>query len=164
MLRAFLTQLGDALASPGSAANDDDSHEHALRLATAALAIEVARADHSFDESEQAAMLALMSERFELTEAETKALAEDAGAAAEQSVSVYEFTQTLHETLNDDDKAGVMALLWQVAYADGRLDKYENSLVLKISDLMFVPRGLVMRLKHDAAVAAGVTPAEQRAT
>jgi uncharacterized tellurite resistance protein B-like protein len=41
-------------------------------------------------------------------------------------------------------------LLWQIAYADGRLDKYEDSLVLKISDLLHVSRGLVMRLKHDA--------------
>ncbi len=43
-----------------------------------------------------------------------------------------------------------MGLLWQVAYADGRLDKYEDSLVLKISDLLHVSRGRVMRLKHDA--------------
>ncbi|MFK7888971.1 MAG: TerB family tellurite resistance protein [Gammaproteobacteria bacterium] len=162
MLRAFLTQLGDAFASPGRAANDESDHAHALRLATAALAIEVARSDHSFDETELAAMLALMAQRFDLTESETQTLADDAETAAEQSVSVYEFTQTLHEKLGDEDKAGVMTLLWQIAYADGRLDKYENSLVLKISDLMFVPRGLVMRLKHDAAIAAGVTPPEQR--
>ena len=42
-----------------------------------------------------------------------------------------------------------MSLLWQVAYADGELDKYENSFVLKISDLLHVSRARVMRLKHD---------------
>jgi uncharacterized tellurite resistance protein B-like protein len=40
-------------------------------------------------------------------------------------------------------------MLWQVAYADGRLDRYENALVLKISDLLYVNRARVMRLKHD---------------
>jgi uncharacterized tellurite resistance protein B-like protein len=46
-------------------------------------------------------------------------------------------------------------MLWQVAYADGQLDKYEDSLVLKISDLLYVSRGRVMRLKHDAQQGAG---------
>jgi uncharacterized tellurite resistance protein B-like protein len=45
-------------------------------------------------------------------------------------------------------------LLWEVAYADGELDKHEDSLVLKISDLLHVSRGLVMRLKHDAQTRA----------
>jgi uncharacterized tellurite resistance protein B-like protein len=45
-------------------------------------------------------------------------------------------------------------MLWRVAYADGRLDKFEDSLVLKISDLLYVSRGLVMRLKHDAELGA----------
>ena len=52
------------------------------------------------------------------------------------------------------DKARIVSLLWQIAYADGRLDKYEDSLVLKISDLLYVSRARVMRLKHDAELAA----------
>jgi len=48
-----------------------------------------------------------------------------------------------------------VALLWQIAYADGRLDKYEDALVGKIADLLYVSRGRVMRLKHDADPAAG---------
>jgi uncharacterized tellurite resistance protein B-like protein len=46
-------------------------------------------------------------------------------------------------------------MLWQIAYADSKLDKYENALVLKISDLLYVSRPRVMRLKHDAGQAAG---------
>lgn len=163
MLKRWLQQLGDVMTSSG--AGDDASpedREHALRLATAALMVDVARADHEFDKAELEVMLKLMGDRFGLSTEETRALAVDAGSAASDAVSAYEFTQTLHEQLTDDDKASVVALLWQVAYADGRLDKYENSLVLKISDLMFVPRGLVMRLKHDAALAAGATPPERK--
>jgi len=43
-----------------------------------------------------------------------------------------------------------ISLLWQVAYVDGRLDKYEDSLVLKISELLYVSCGRVKHLKHDA--------------
>ena len=46
-------------------------------------------------------------------------------------------------------------MLCEIAYADGEFDKYENSLVLKISDLLYVSRGRVMRLKHDAATETG---------
>lgn len=167
MLKAWLTQLTEAL-DPSSNASDVNTpegaakREHSLRVATAALMVDVARADHSFDATEQAALVRLIAERFDLSDAETRALADEAEQAAGQAVSAYEFAQKLHDTLGADDKSQVISLLWQVAYADGRLDKYENSLVLKISDLMFVPRGQVMRLKHDAAVTAGVAPAEQK--
>ena len=69
---------------------------------------------------------------------------------ADDSVSAYEFTKVLHEHLDESEKARIVSLLWQIAYADGRLDKYEDSLVLKISDLLHVSRGRVMRLKYDA--------------
>ena len=69
---------------------------------------------------------------------------------AEEAVSAYEFTQMLHDHLDENEKARIVALLWQIAYADGRLDKYEDAFVLKISDLLHVSRGRVMRLKHDA--------------
>ena len=70
-------------------------------------------------------------------------------------VSLYEFTQILHKHLNEAEKARIISMLWQVAYADGQLDKYEDSLVLKISDLLYVSRGRVMRLKHDAQQGTG---------
>jgi len=52
------------------------------------------------------------------------------------------------------DKARIVELLWKIAYADGRLDKYEDSLVLRISDLLYVNRAVVMRLKHEAGQTA----------
>ena len=61
----------------------------------------------------------------------------------------------MHAHLHEREKERIVGLLWQIAYADGELDKYENSLVLKISDLLHVNRARVMRLKHDAAENAG---------
>ncbi|MEM6640733.1 MAG: TerB family tellurite resistance protein [Pseudomonadota bacterium] len=150
----------DQNGSQGNGTGSD--REHALRVATAALMVDVARADHSFDNVERAAMLDLMAARFGLTPDECSALSDEGLRASDRAVSAYEFAQQLHERLEPDEKAEAVRLLWQVAYADGRLDRYENSVVLKISDLMFVPRGQVMRLKHDAAVAAGATPAEEK--
>ena len=112
--------------------------------------IDVARADHVFDESEFDRVLELVQSHFELPPEEAAELVNIANEKADDLISAHEFTQILHKHLDEDEKARIVGLLWQIAYADGRLDKYEDSLVLKISDLLYVSRGKVMRLKHDA--------------
>jgi len=116
--------------------------------------VDVARADHFFDETEFDRVLQLIEAHFDLSPEQAAQLVNSAGDHAEDLVSLHEFTDLMHAHLSDTEKAKVIALLWQIAYADGRLDKYEDSLVLKISDLLHVSRGLVMRLKHDAELAA----------
>ena len=98
-------------------------------------------------------MLGLIGAHFNLDTQASAELINAANAEAHDLVSVYEFTKLLNEHLDHDEKAKVVGLLWKIAYADGRLDKYENSLVLKVSDLLYVSRGLVMSLKHGAASA-----------
>ena len=154
MIKKFIDQVVGALTSTTSAAAAGDDHEGALRMATAVLMLEVARADHVFDESEFERVLRLIEVHFQLTPEQAAELVNSAGDKAEELVSVHDFTQLLHEQLDETDKAQIIALLWQIAYADGRLDKYEDALVLKISDLLYVSRGRVMRLKHDAELAA----------
>ncbi len=119
-------------------------------MAAAVLMTEVARADYEYDESEFDLLLELISKYFQISPEEAVELANEAGETAEDYVSLHNFTQLLNKNLSEREKGHIVSLLWQVAYADGRLDKYEDSLVLKISDLLHVSRGRVMRLKHDA--------------
>ena len=151
MIRRFIDQVMDTIAAPSSGESASEDRDVALRLATAVLMIDVARADHVFDEIEFDRILELIQAHFELAPEDTAQLLVAASETAEDSVSAYEFTRILHEHLHEREKARIVSLLWQIAYADGRLDKYENSFVLKISDLLHVSRGRVMRLKHDAA-------------
>ena len=152
MIKKMFSRIVDRVSASESVSDD---REATLRMATAVLMIDVARADYRFDESEFDRLLELVASHFELTAEDAAELVIDANERAEDLVSVHEFTKHLHEHLGEDDKARIVSLLWQIAYADGRLDKYEDSLVLKISDLLYVSRGRVMRLKHDAAQAAG---------
>ena len=155
MIKRLFVQVVEVISSPSTPETSTEDREAAIRMATAVLMIDVARADHVFEESEFDSVLNLVESHFELTPEETAELVNDAGSKAEDLVSLHEFTQLLHKHLNEDEKARIIALLWKVAHADGRLDKYEDSLVLKISDLLYVSRGRVMRLKHDAKIAAG---------
>jgi uncharacterized tellurite resistance protein B-like protein len=155
MIRRIFTQLAEALSATGSADADEANRQRALRVATAVLMVNVARADHVFDESEFDSVLDLVQSHFGLEAEQAAALFNAANEKVDDLVSVHEFTQLLHENLDEDEKARIVAMLWRIAYADGRLDKFEDALVLKIGDLLYVSRGLVMRLKDDAAKAAG---------
>ncbi len=155
MIRRLFIQVVETITTTDSAVPESEGREAALRMATAVLMLDVARADHVFEESEFDRVLRLIESHFGLSPEEAAELVNEAGDKAEDLVSVYDFTQLLHEHLNEGEKARIVALLWQIAYADGRLDKYEDSLVLKISDLLYVSRARVMRLKHDAELAAG---------
>ena len=154
MIKRFFIEIAEVFASSDAAETSAADREAAIRKATAVLMLDVARADYVFEESEFERVLELVESHFGLSPEETVQLVNDAGDEAEDLTSVHQFTELLHEHLDDTEKARIIALLWQIAYADGRLDKYEDSLVLKISDLLYVSRARVMRLKHDAELAA----------
>jgi len=150
MIRQIYLQVVESISVATVPESSGADREAALRLATAVLMIDVARADHVFEESEFDSMLQLIESHFELSPEQAAELVNAAGEKADDMVSLFEFTQLLHKHLDEREKGRIVSLLWQVAYADGQLDKYEDSLVLKISDLLYVSRGRVMRLKHDA--------------
>jgi uncharacterized tellurite resistance protein B-like protein len=156
MIKRLFIQITESFSVEAATDTDVADRDAALRLATAVLMIDVARADHVFEESEFDRVLQLIESHFALTPEQSATLVNVANDEADDMVSLYEFTQILHKHLDHDEKAKIISLLWKVAYADGRLDKYEDSLVLKISDLLYVSRGRVMRLKHDAQ--QSVTP------
>ena len=145
-----MDRIADAIATADEGAVDTEDRDEAIRMATAVLMIDVARADPVFEETEFERLLQLFESHFDLTPEDAALLVDEAGEKADNLVSAYDFTKVLHDYLDHDEKARVIELLWKIAYADGRLDKYEDSLVLKISDLLHVSRGRVMRLKHDA--------------
>ena len=150
MIKTIVEKISRVFASTNTPEPDEDAREKAIRIATAVLMTEVARADHDYDESELNVLLNLITTCFQLAPDDALELANEAEEVAEEHISLHNFTQLLNKNLDEREKGHIVSLLWQVAYADGRLDKYEDSLVLKISDLLYVSRGRVMRLKHDA--------------
>ena len=150
MLKGLFNQVVDAITPSESEPAGQPNREHMLRIATAVLMVDVARADHVFQEDELDRVLALIEKHFQLLPEEAAEVFNAANEKAEDLVSLHEFTQLLHNNLSEDEKSQIIALLWQIAYADGTLDKFEDSLVLKISDLLHVNRARVMRAKHDA--------------
>ena len=147
MFKNLFDDIMGRISAEDVAADDRDA---AIRMATAVLMVDVALVDSNFDEVEFERMLRLVKNHFGLSTQAAAELINAANAEADELVSVHEFTELLHQHLDDDEKARVVELLWSTAYADGELNKYEDALVLKVSDMLSVSRDLVMRLKLDA--------------
>ena len=142
-IRDFFRNSFDA----GSEAEPAD-REYAVRLATATLLVEVARADFEESGQEQEAIHLLLQKHFVLSKAHTNALFEAATEHADTSVSLHEFTRVLHQHLSEAEKHQVIALLWRVALADSVLDKHEDHLVRKVAGLLYVSHRDLVRIKH----------------
>ena len=126
--------------APSLAAGADE-----LELAVAALLIEAARMDDQFDAQERATIERLLAERFELSPAALASLMAAAEAAVRNSTQFFPFTRQIVQRISHDDRAHILEMMWEVAYADGVLDPHEDALLRRIAGLIHVPdqeRGL----------------------
>ncbi len=108
-------------------------------LSAALLLMELARADLEIAEVEVVKIRELLAARYGLDDAALDRLLADARQRGESAVSLYDYVESLNARLDRAAKAELMNMLWQVAYADGHLDKYEESLLRKVAGLLYVP-------------------------
>ncbi len=149
MIGMLLEKIESALApAPDTKAQPD---EHILQLASAVLMIEVMRADHHLAPQEEQRLVEVIHQHFGLNQQETSDLIQLAHGEAEKSVSLHGFTRQLTDALEIPGRAHVVELLWELAYADGKIDRYEEHLIRQISDWLYVPHALFIRAKHRAA-------------
>lgn len=147
MLKSLQRFLDDLLPVDPSAA-DPRAREHSLQLATAALLMEMAHADFAVDPAERDHVVALLTREFRLSSQEADRLAELGNEQSRAAVSLYEFTRELDTALSVSDKVRVIEMLWQIAYADGALDKYEEHLMRKLADLLHLSHRQLIQAKH----------------
>jgi len=123
-----------------------------LELATAALLIELARADFSESSTEMEAIRHLLSKRYGLDGATLDALVADATRRADRAVSLHEFTHRLNLELPEADKLAIIEMLWRVSNADGSIDKHEEHLIRRIAGLLHITDRDRVRLKLKVVV------------
>ncbi|GAC1625671.1 MAG: TerB family tellurite resistance protein [Nevskia sp.] len=126
-------------------------------LATALLLLELARSDFEVAEVEQQRIRQLLAQRYGLDVPGLDALLDEARRSSEASVSLHDYVQTLNASLDAEGKRQLMAMLWQVAYADGRIDKYEEHLLRRLADLLYLPMPDYLQVKLEAAASGAGT-------
>lgn len=139
MLKAIQRFFDSNIRPASEAITDREATGHALRLATAALLIEVMRADSTVTDAERATALAAMRDKFGIDHAEADELVALAEQEARQATSLFEFTHLIDKGFDREHKIRVIELLWRVVFADRVLEQHEEALVRRISGLIHVP-------------------------
>ena len=127
-----------------------EAEHRALELACAALMFEVARADFSVETTEQDTVTSLLKEQFNLSADEVSTITEAAVEQADAATCLFEFTRTLNELASAEHKRDLLAMMWRVAMADDALSRYEEHVIRKVADLLYVPHGDFIAAKQSA--------------
>jgi len=124
--------------------------ERGLHLAAATLLFEVAKADHQLDPVEIERLRQVLRENWKLDGEDLSDLLEVAERESDNSASLYRQLDLLNGQLSHEQKYQLMKGLWQVACADGQIHHYEEHLVRRLADLLYVPHREFIRAKHEA--------------
>lgn len=134
----------------------EEALEHQLQLACAALMIEVLYADHSVDQSEFDTLRRTLQDNFDLSNDEAQNLIQLAEEERAEATDYYQFTSLINEFYTQQQKRELVTRLWQMAYADHTVHKFEEHLVRRLADLLHVPHSAFMQSKHMASAKPGV--------
>lgn len=129
--------------------------ETSLARAAAVVLLDLAAADDRQDEKELAIIHEAISRAFDLEPEVLAELIDEAHALQSEAVSLHDFTHDLRTGLDREARDGLIGSLWQVAYADGRIHRYEEHLIRRLAGLLGVPHAEFIRRKHLAAEQAG---------
>ncbi|MBR46854.1 MAG: hypothetical protein CMM31_10335 [Rhodospirillaceae bacterium] len=109
-----------------------------IHLAAAALLVEAAHLDESYDEVERHAVVNVLKQEFELNDEECETLIEQAEAAQHEATDLYRFIRKFDSNFGHEERLRLIEMLWHIVYADGELHPYESNLIQRISGMLHV--------------------------
>lgn len=138
-----------------SAGSEEAASADAVPQAAALLLSEVARVDHDVKEIDLAAAREGLQQLFPMDSEKSAAMLEAAGRLENRPTSYHAIVNLLNRELSAQQKIDLIEQMWRVAQIDQEIDMYEDHLVRKISDLLYVPHREFIAAKHRAAKGAG---------
>ena len=134
MIAPVIDRIRKFLSAPESAPTRPDD----LQIAVAVLLVEAARMDDTFDQYERGTIETLLERRFQLSHDETQELLKLAEETAERSHQLHPFTRLAVERMEPARRIRLIEMLWEVAYADGKLDPDEDVLLRRVAGLIYI--------------------------
>ena len=116
-------------------------------LTCAALLVEVMNSDHELDEREHQEFMAVLQQSYNIAEADLEELIQLAKDEAFEATSLYEFTKLINDSYDYEQKVELIENMWRIAFSDKRLDKYEDHLIRKVSELIYVSHSDFIKTK-----------------
>ncbi|SVA00535.1 uncharacterized protein METZ01_LOCUS53389 [marine metagenome] len=138
MLKKIKEHISNLGNEPSEKADQEQKEPDLINNACAALLIETALADKVFNEEELASMKQTLNKVYKVDEKDIEELINESKRKVSESTSLYEYTRLINDLCDYEDKIRLISNLWSIAFADQHLDKYEEYLIRKISDLLHV--------------------------
>ena len=138
MLKKIKEHISNLGNEPSEKADQEQKDTEIINNACAALLIETALADKVFNEEELISMKQTLNKVYKVDEQDIEELINESKKKVSESTSLYEYTRLINDLCNYEDKIRLISNLWSIAFADQHLDKYEEYLIRKISDLLHV--------------------------
>ena len=122
-------------------------------LTCAALLVEVMNSDHELDEREHQEFMAVLQQSYNIAESDLEELTQLAKDEAFEATSLYEFTKLINDSYDYEQKVELIENMWRIAFSDKRLDKYEDHLIRKVSELIYVSHSDFIKTKLKVRIA-----------
>ena len=121
-----------------------------LQESVATLLYETARVDHDVKESDLRTATDSMRELFALSDAQAQTLLSHAAHPHQRPTSYHPLVKVINKQFSAEQKHRLVEHMWRVAHADLEIDMYEDHLVRKIAELLYVPHSEFITAKHRA--------------
>ena len=135
----------DFLVPDEAVGETDDSND--IQFATATLLMEVSRSDDGHKDVEMEAVLKILQQLFNFSDTQVVQLIELAEDASDDAHDLYSFTKLINEHYDYRSKRQLVKNLWEVAFADGRVDAFEEHIIRRISGLVHLANEDFIRAK-----------------
>ena len=115
----------------------------------ASLFVEVSRVDYKIDEKEINFIIEILAKEFNFNLDLIKEKL-NIVRTSEKLIGYHPITKYLNENFDINFKKKVVLGLWKIAFINNDLDKYEDHLVRKVSDLLYINHSDNMLLRNKA--------------
>jgi len=125
------------LFSEQSTLSEEDKQQR-LQMAAAVLMFEVSKSDDSVDAIELEKIESILADKFSLEQSTIEELVDQAKNESDNAISLHEFTRDICSNCEHPERIVILKHLWQVAFADGKIDQHERHFIRKIAGLLYL--------------------------
>ena len=131
--------------------NDNSSDIDQLQIATCILLIEVSKSDDDFDIKEQDKIKDLVKKKFNIPQDKIDHIFMHCNKEHDSMTSLYDWTEVVNKECSYEQKCMIIGYMWDIAFIDSKIDKYEDFTIRKVADLIYVKHKDFIALKNDRA-------------
>ena len=140
----------DFLAWLGLSETKAEENKLDTNRAAAALMVEVMAVDHDWHELEIQRIRELLQSSLGLDLEEAEEILAEVLEDQKKRHDLFQFTSAINEHYGQPEKFELLKNLWRVAYADGRVDAYEEHIIRRLADLIHIHHSQFIKAKIEA--------------